>query len=91
MVELGKVNFVLQLSRIANWSLFSAACWLTSNLLGQQRSPRNKAPFGAGGLEQVTCSQPQHPLRVRDWVLQELSLYSGNRLGDCGTEARSAT
>ena len=27
MVELGKVNFVLQLSRVANWSLFSAVCW----------------------------------------------------------------
>lgn len=46
MVGLGKVNFVLQLSRIANRSLFSAACWLTSNLLGEQRSPRNKAAFG---------------------------------------------
>lgn len=51
MVALGKVNFVLQLSREANRSLFSAACWLTSNPLGQRRSPRNRAPFGTGGTE----------------------------------------
>lgn len=44
MVELGKVNFVLQLSRIANWSLFSAACWLTS-----KGAPEIKLPLVLGG------------------------------------------
>lgn len=81
-VELEKVNFVLQLSRIANRSLFSAVCWLTSGPPGQQRSPRNKAAFGAGRLAQVTRSQPRRPPRAGDRVLRELSLYSGNRLGD---------